>query len=83
MPDDSTYDRYTPRQMLLHLSVAMGILGFVIWFSEYVYDAPSRNPAVPKSYPYNNLYIELGGDPNKEPTEADLKRRIPRPFYGW
>lgn len=24
---------------------------------------------VPKEYPFNNLYLERGGDPNKDPSE--------------
>ncbi|KAG2463015.1 NDUB8 dehydrogenase, partial [Polypterus senegalus] len=40
----------------------------------YSWDHPDlrRNwgePA-PKQYPYNNLYLERGGDPNKEPEEV-------------
>ncbi|XP_066917761.1 NADH dehydrogenase [ubiquinone] 1 beta subcomplex subunit 8, mitochondrial-like [Clytia hemisphaerica] len=83
MPDDISNHRYTPKEMALHLSIALGLLGGLIFYSEYVYDAPSRDPAAPKPYPYNNLYLEMGGDPDKEPTEYDLKRKIPRPHYGW
>ena len=83
MPDDISNHRYKPREMALHLAVALGLLGGLVFYSEYVYDAPSRNPAAPKPYPYNNLYIEMGGDPDKEPTEKDLTRKIPRPHYGW
>ena len=83
MPDDISESRFTPREMLLHLTIALGILGGIVWYSEYIYDAPSKDPAAPKLYPYNNLYIERGGDPNSEPTEEDLKARIPRPHYGW
>ena len=83
MPDDLTNHKYSHREMALHLAIALGLLGLVVWYSEYVYDAPSRNPAVPKPYPYNNLYLELGGDPDKEPTERDLTRKIPRPHFGW
>merc|ERR1712176_416216 len=83
MPDDISNHRYTPREMVLHLSIALGLLAGLVCYSEFVYDAPSRDPAAPKPYPYNNLYLEMGGDPEKEPTEEDLKRKIPRPFYGW
>ena len=24
---------------------------------------------IPKEYPFNNLYLERGGDPNKDPSE--------------
>jgi len=83
MPDDPTNFKYTPYEMVFHLSLALGSLAFVIWYSECVYDAQSKSPVVPKPYPYNNLYLEMGGDPDREPTEAELKRRIPRPNYGW
>lgn len=83
MPDSAENLKYTPRQMVLHLSVALGLLASVVWYSEYVYDAKSRDPAVPKPYPYNNLYLERGGDPDKEPTEEDLKAPISRAIYGW
>lgn len=83
MPDDISNHLYKPSEMALHLAIALGLLGGLVWYSECVYDAPSRNPAAPKPYPYNNLYLEMGGDPEKEPTEKDLKRKIPRPYYGW
>eukprot|EP00069_Balaena_mysticetus_P008517 bmy_06007T0 len=28
---------------------------------------PTYQPVGPKQYPYNNLYLEGGGNPNKEP----------------
>ncbi|XP_026887345.2 NADH dehydrogenase [ubiquinone] 1 beta subcomplex subunit 8, mitochondrial [Electrophorus electricus] len=28
---------------------------------------PAYQPVAPKQYPYNNLYLEYGGDPEKEP----------------
>ncbi|XP_073441877.1 NADH dehydrogenase [ubiquinone] 1 beta subcomplex subunit 8, mitochondrial [Dendrobates tinctorius] len=30
---------------------------------------PSYSPVAPKQYPYNNLYLEYGGDPDKAPKE--------------
>ncbi|CAJ1080282.1 NADH dehydrogenase 1 beta subcomplex subunit 8%2C mitochondrial [Astatotilapia calliptera] [Xyrichtys novacula] len=30
---------------------------------------PSYHPVGPKQYPYNNLYLEKGGDPEKQPEE--------------
>ncbi|CAH6951428.1 NADH dehydrogenase [ubiquinone] 1 beta subcomplex subunit 8, mitochondrial [Phodopus roborovskii] len=46
------------------------LLGFVafmalmFWVGETF---PSYQPVGPKQYPYNNLYLERGGDPTKEP----------------
>ena len=40
---------------------------------------------VPKEYPFNNLYLERGGDPDKDPSEEVLhpdQRIIPRNLYG-
>ena len=82
-PDDITNHVFTYRQMVAHCLGLFGILGGIILFSEFVYGAESRDPFVAKPYPYNNLYLELGGDPNKEPTEEDLKVHIPRGIYGW
>ena len=31
---------------------------------------------VPKEYPFDNLYLERGGDPNQLPTEADRKEKV-------
>ena len=83
MPDDPTNHAKTPREMLFHLSIVFGALGVLLWFSECVYKAQSRDPAGPKAYPYNNLYLEMGGDPNMEPTQEELTQRIPTPMYGW
>ena len=83
MPDDISNHKYKPREMVLHLGIALGLLGGLVCYSEYIYDAPSRDPAASKPYPFNNLYLEMGGDPDKEPTEKDLKKKIPRPHYGW
>ena len=83
MFDDMSNYKYGPYEVLLHLSIALGLLFGVFYYSEYVYDVESKNPALPKTYPYNNLYIEMGGDPDREPTEAELTRRIPTPHYGW
>jgi len=61
-------DIYTPHQALLHMIAAFSIVGFV-GFLSYLYDQTDPNPAVPKEYPFNNLYLERGGDPNRDPSE--------------
>ncbi|KAM4851636.1 NADH dehydrogenase [ubiquinone] 1 beta subcomplex subunit 8, mitochondrial [Thomomys bottae] len=37
---------------------------FMFWIGDVF---PSYQPVGPKQYPYNNLYLERGGDPTKEP----------------
>ncbi|KAB1271697.1 NADH dehydrogenase [ubiquinone] 1 beta subcomplex subunit 8; mitochondrial [Camelus dromedarius] len=37
---------------------------FMFWMGETY---PTYQPVGPKQYPYNNLYLEQGGDPSKEP----------------
>nr|XP_012624219.1 NADH dehydrogenase [ubiquinone] 1 beta subcomplex subunit 8, mitochondrial isoform X1 [Microcebus murinus]XP_012624225.1 NADH dehydrogenase [ubiquinone] 1 beta subcomplex subunit 8, mitochondrial isoform X1 [Microcebus murinus] len=37
---------------------------FMFWVGEKY---PSYQPVGPKQYPYNDLYLERGGDPTKEP----------------
>lgn len=71
---------YTRWQALGQLLLMFGFLGGVYWLST-LYDAPSRNPAVPRQFPFNNLYLERGGDPNKPPSEQDLKEKV-RSTYG-
>ncbi|XP_069096462.1 NADH dehydrogenase [ubiquinone] 1 beta subcomplex subunit 8, mitochondrial [Pleurodeles waltl] len=47
-----------------------GFIGFMLvmfWIGEQF---PSYQPVGPKQYPYNNLYLERGGDPNKTPEEV-------------
>ncbi|XP_067385771.1 NADH dehydrogenase [ubiquinone] 1 beta subcomplex subunit 8, mitochondrial [Emydura macquarii macquarii] len=44
-----------------------GVLIFLVWLGEKY---PCYMPVGPKQYPYNNLYLEHGGDPNKEPPEV-------------
>ena len=31
---------------------------------------------VPRHFPFDNLYMERGGDPNKKATVKDLKARV-------
>ncbi|XP_062510608.1 NADH dehydrogenase [ubiquinone] 1 beta subcomplex subunit 8, mitochondrial-like [Corticium candelabrum] len=58
--------KYTKWQALGHLLTAFGLLGLVSYLS-VLYDAPSRNPAAPKEYPFNQLHLERGGDPSAQP----------------
>ncbi|KAL9984119.1 hypothetical protein ACROYT_G006379 [Oculina patagonica] len=87
MAETDCNDRYTPHEAAMQLGVATAILCFIGYLA-YLVDQTDRNPAIPKQYPFNNLYLERGGDPNKEPptlTEEDLdprKRLIPQSFYG-
>ncbi|RMX55122.1 hypothetical protein pdam_00007457 [Pocillopora damicornis] len=77
-------DRYTPGEILMQLGIATATLCFVGYLS-YLYDQTDRNPAVPKEYPFYNLYLERGGDPDKDPSEEVLhpdQRVIPRNLYG-
>ncbi|KAJ7392304.1 NADH dehydrogenase 1 beta subcomplex subunit 8 ndufb8 [Desmophyllum pertusum] len=77
-------DRYTPHEALMHLAIAASIVAFIGYLS-YLYDKLDRDPAIPRQYPFNNLYLERGGDPNKDPSEEVLdpkKRVIPNNVYG-
>ncbi|XP_071318619.1 NADH dehydrogenase [ubiquinone] 1 beta subcomplex subunit 8, mitochondrial [Trachinotus anak] len=47
-----------------------GFIGFML-FMFYVGEImPSYQPVADKQYPYNNLYLERGGDPEKQPEEV-------------
>ncbi|XP_020822300.1 NADH dehydrogenase [ubiquinone] 1 beta subcomplex subunit 8, mitochondrial isoform X1 [Phascolarctos cinereus] len=41
-----------------------GFMMFMFWLGQVF---PSYQPVSPKQYPYNNLYLERGGDPNVDP----------------
>ncbi|ELW49354.1 NADH dehydrogenase [ubiquinone] 1 beta subcomplex subunit 8, mitochondrial [Tupaia chinensis] len=50
--------------MCKHLFGFVAFMMFMFWLGE---NYPSYLPAGPKQYPYNDLYLERGGDPTKEP----------------
>ncbi|XP_076856622.1 NADH dehydrogenase [ubiquinone] 1 beta subcomplex subunit 8, mitochondrial [Brachyhypopomus gauderio] len=45
----------------------LGFIGFMLLMFGLGEVFPSYQPVAPKQYPYNNLYLENGGDPEKEP----------------
>ncbi|XP_063291287.1 NADH dehydrogenase [ubiquinone] 1 beta subcomplex subunit 8, mitochondrial [Pelobates fuscus] len=53
--------------MCKHLFGFIGFMLFMFWVGEKFSFYP---PVAPKQYPYNNLYLERGGDPSKEPEEV-------------
>eukprot|EP00794_Sanderia_malayensis_P012728 gene12729-14033_t len=81
MPDRYDEEPTSPIEALRNLCIAFGCLGFVYFLSTF-YTDEKDNPAVPTIYPFNNLYLENGGDPNKDPSEQPVKR-IPRSCYGY
>ncbi|XP_022424757.1 NADH dehydrogenase [ubiquinone] 1 beta subcomplex subunit 8, mitochondrial isoform X1 [Monodon monoceros] len=50
--------------MCKHLFGFVAFMLFMFWVGETY---PTYQPVGPKQYPYNNLYLERGGDPSKEP----------------
>ena len=57
--------KYTDYQLLAQFLIGSGVVFGILYIS---YLLPNRDPAAPKQYPYNDLYLERGGDPNKMPT---------------
>ncbi|KAJ8406793.1 hypothetical protein AAFF_G00297090 [Aldrovandia affinis] len=53
--------------MCKHLFGFFGFMFFMIYLGEKF---PSYQPVAPKQYPYNNLHLEKGGDPDKLPEEV-------------
>ncbi|XP_027885212.1 NADH dehydrogenase [ubiquinone] 1 beta subcomplex subunit 8, mitochondrial [Xiphophorus couchianus] len=47
-----------------------GFIGFMLFMFYMGEKLPSYQPIAPKQYPYNNLYLEKGGDPAKAPKEV-------------
>lgn len=50
--------------MCKHLFGFVAFMLFMFWVGE---NYPTYQPVGPKQYPYNDLYLERGGDPTKEP----------------
>lgn len=48
----------------------LGFIGFMLIMFGLGEMYPSYQPVAPKQYPFNNLYLERGGDPSKEPPEV-------------
>ncbi|XP_038816129.1 NADH dehydrogenase [ubiquinone] 1 beta subcomplex subunit 8, mitochondrial [Salvelinus namaycush] len=47
-----------------------GFVGFMLLMFYFGEKFPSYQPVAPKQYPYNNLHLERGGDPEKQPEEV-------------
>ncbi|XP_061910821.1 LOW QUALITY PROTEIN: NADH dehydrogenase [ubiquinone] 1 beta subcomplex subunit 8, mitochondrial [Entelurus aequoreus] len=47
-----------------------GFIGFMLFMFYLGEKFPCYQPIAPKQYPYNNLYLEKGGDPEKQPEEV-------------
>ncbi|XP_077406955.1 NADH dehydrogenase [ubiquinone] 1 beta subcomplex subunit 8, mitochondrial [Vanacampus margaritifer] len=47
-----------------------GFIGFMLFMFYVGEKFPCYQPVAPKQYPFNNLYLEKGGDPEKPPEEV-------------
>ncbi|XP_075072708.1 NADH dehydrogenase [ubiquinone] 1 beta subcomplex subunit 8, mitochondrial [Mixophyes fleayi] len=52
------------------LKVVVGFIAAMLFMFYIGEQYPIYPPIAPKQYPYNNLYLERGGDPSKEPPEV-------------
>ncbi|XP_068113978.1 NADH dehydrogenase [ubiquinone] 1 beta subcomplex subunit 8, mitochondrial [Hyperolius riggenbachi] len=57
-----------PFDWMLKVYIGFFVTMGVLFYLGYAY--PSYQPIAPKQYPYNNLYLERGGDPKKAPPEV-------------
>merc|ERR1712141_346918 len=80
MPDRHDESMTTANEALRNLCIAFGLLGFIYYLSTF-YNEENSSEVVPKLFPYNNLYLENGGDPNLDPSTQPQKR-ITRSIYG-
>uniref|UniRef100_A0A2K5NCI2 NADH dehydrogenase [ubiquinone] 1 beta subcomplex subunit 8, mitochondrial n=1 Tax=Cercocebus atys TaxID=9531 RepID=A0A2K5NCI2_CERAT len=64
--DMYTRDRVdtSPTPVSWNLFGFLAFMTFMFWAGDMY---PDYKPVGPKQYPYNNLYLERGGDPSKEP----------------
>ena len=44
--------------------------------STFFFTSSAAPLQVPKEYPFDNLYLERGGDPNRAPTGADQRAKV-------
>ncbi|XP_076616132.1 NADH dehydrogenase [ubiquinone] 1 beta subcomplex subunit 8, mitochondrial [Chaetodon auriga] len=47
-----------------------GFIGFMLFMFYMGEKFPCYQPVAPKQYPYNNLHLERGGDPEKQPEDV-------------
>ncbi|KAM4623851.1 NADH dehydrogenase [ubiquinone] 1 beta subcomplex subunit 8, mitochondrial [Polymixia lowei] len=47
-----------------------GFVGFMLFMFYLGGQYPAYQPVAPKQYPYNDLHLERGGDPEKQPEEV-------------
>lgn len=67
--------KYTRWEALGQMLVMFSILGGIFYLS-VLYDAPSHNPAVRRQFPYDNLYLERGGDPAVSPSNEHKQQKV-------
>ncbi|KAK3768644.1 hypothetical protein RRG08_065938 [Elysia crispata] len=73
--DPNADGRYTYGQMLLYCALTFfGFLTAFLVLSPYQYFPPE----MPKQYPFNNLYLEKGGDPADEPEIKHYTFKAPQ-----
>ncbi|XP_065052310.1 NADH dehydrogenase [ubiquinone] 1 beta subcomplex subunit 8, mitochondrial-like [Rhopilema esculentum] len=81
MPDRHDESTTTVAEACRNLAIAFGLLGFVYYLSTF-YNEENSSEVVPRMYPFNNLYLENGGDPNADPSTQPVKR-ITKSVYGY
>merc|ERR1712188_9512 len=74
MDDHNAHGKTSKEMGIYYIKFFGSIIGFIL-LCEYVISPNVYVAAEPKSYPYNNLYLERGGDPDKEPTEEEAEKQ--------
>uniref|UniRef100_UPI0025AE3686 NADH dehydrogenase [ubiquinone] 1 beta subcomplex subunit 8, mitochondrial n=1 Tax=Doryrhamphus excisus TaxID=161450 RepID=UPI0025AE3686 len=60
----------TPASWSTMCKQLFGFIGFMLFMFYLGEKFPSYQAVAPKQYPYNDLYLEKGGDPEKQPEEV-------------
>ncbi|KAM9425316.1 NADH dehydrogenase [ubiquinone] 1 beta subcomplex subunit 8, mitochondrial [Pholidichthys leucotaenia] len=60
----------SPVQWSSMVKQLFGYIGFMLFMFYVGEKMRSYQPVAPKQYPYNDLYLEKGGDPDKQPEEV-------------
>ena len=68
---DRTDTRRQRHTLLYMWSCLLGTVGFIAGLFYFTRNLFTFNPMMPKQYPYNDLWVEKGGDPNCMPVRVN------------
>ncbi|EFA79162.1 hypothetical protein PPL_07987 [Heterostelium album PN500] len=74
-PDDDPYLNRNPQAAVNYFFGMFGALA-VVGLGCYLFISPLKKEVVERDLPFDNLYLEYGGDPDKIPNEKEWRVRM-------